>query len=309
MRLFKWLIILLIVTFIGSILHYTLPQRDVVRILDAYEKRMDVAANSFFWAQADAGTVTTDTRDVRFIDTIRPDGSVMVYRNEDTGFGWQLADHAKRSVCERRSQDSPLRPRTGRYHPLRGQLQKRSTRTQRGPVFRAVHNQPWWMISGLHNGVPGRGQKRSQMPVPEEKTNRLLVQREEKGVMQLQMHQTQRRPSRISFFGPYSLILALWHQAMPDQIRLLPITCRNAPSAVPGHGCHSADVGSAISRPVGIMDAAAPDVRPMVHGSNGQDTIGILSKTNVIHRLWDVCFCGGMLPSWPASTHTHPTFR
>lgn len=88
MRLFKWLVILLIVTFVGSTLHYTLPQRDVVRILDAYEKRMDVAANSFFWAQADAGTVTTDTRDVRFIDTIRPDGSVMVYRNEDTGFGW-----------------------------------------------------------------------------------------------------------------------------------------------------------------------------------------------------------------------------
>lgn len=88
MRLIKWLFILLIVVFIGSILHYTLPQRDVVRILDAYEKRMDVASNSFFWAQADAGTLQSDTRDVRFIDTLRPDGSVMVYRNEDTGFGW-----------------------------------------------------------------------------------------------------------------------------------------------------------------------------------------------------------------------------
>jgi hypothetical protein len=88
MRLFKWLVILVIVTFLGSILHYTLPQRDVVRILDAYEKRMDVASNSFFWAQADAGTLATDTRDVRFIDTIRPDGAVMVFRNEDTGFGW-----------------------------------------------------------------------------------------------------------------------------------------------------------------------------------------------------------------------------
>jgi len=88
MRLFKWLIILFVVAFIGSIMHYTLPQRDVVRILDAYEKRMDVAANSFFWAQADAGTANADTRDVRFIDTIRPDGSVMVYRNEDTGFSW-----------------------------------------------------------------------------------------------------------------------------------------------------------------------------------------------------------------------------
>lgn len=81
---------LLIATYILGFLHYTLPQRDIVLIIDAYEKRMDVSNNSLFWGQPDAGTSQVDTRDVRFIDTEMPDGSVMVYRNEDTGFGWPL---------------------------------------------------------------------------------------------------------------------------------------------------------------------------------------------------------------------------
>lgn len=86
--LVKLMAISLIATYILGFLHYTLPQRDIVLIIDAYEKRMDVSNNSLFWGQPDAGTSQVDTRDVRFIDTERPDGSVMVYRNEDTGFGW-----------------------------------------------------------------------------------------------------------------------------------------------------------------------------------------------------------------------------
>jgi hypothetical protein len=61
-----------------------------VRITDTYEKRIDFGENSIFWAQADVGSDgTVANRDVFFIQT-RLAGSdrVMVYRNEDTGWGW-----------------------------------------------------------------------------------------------------------------------------------------------------------------------------------------------------------------------------
>lgn len=76
------------ISYIVGFFHYTLPQRDIVKVIDAYEKRMDVSQNSLFWGQPDSGTNFETTRDVRFIDAELPDGSVMVYRNEDTGLGW-----------------------------------------------------------------------------------------------------------------------------------------------------------------------------------------------------------------------------
>lgn len=88
MRWIKWIITTLLVVLVVAVFHYVLPQRDIVRIIDAYEKRQDFGVNSIFWAQPDSGTSTQPTRDVRFIDTIMPDGSVMVYRNEDTSFSW-----------------------------------------------------------------------------------------------------------------------------------------------------------------------------------------------------------------------------
>ncbi|PCH98840.1 MAG: hypothetical protein COB84_00755 [Rhodobacteraceae bacterium] len=85
---FKLVTGLLIATYVFGFLHYTLPQRDVVLIIDAYEKRMDVSTNSIFWGQPDAGTASQDTRDVRFIDAQYANGDVVVFRNEDTGFSW-----------------------------------------------------------------------------------------------------------------------------------------------------------------------------------------------------------------------------
>ena len=74
---------------LATFLHYTLPQKDIARIIDAYERRVDFGLTSvFFWAQSPAGTANLETRDVFFIDAAMPDGSLMVYRNEDTGFGW-----------------------------------------------------------------------------------------------------------------------------------------------------------------------------------------------------------------------------
>jgi len=74
---------------VGAVFHYTLPQVDIVRITDTYEKRIDFGENSIFWATADVGNDgTTINRDVFFVQARRARGDVMVYRNEDTGWGW-----------------------------------------------------------------------------------------------------------------------------------------------------------------------------------------------------------------------------
>ena len=89
MRYVKWTFRVVVLLLVAAFLHYTLPQHDVVRITDTYEKRIDFGENSWFWAAPDSGNDPTVTnRDVFFIQTIRPDGKPMVYRNEDTGWGW-----------------------------------------------------------------------------------------------------------------------------------------------------------------------------------------------------------------------------
>ncbi|MEY8839425.1 DUF1523 family protein [Cribrihabitans sp. XS_ASV171] len=89
MRYVKWAFIILFWGFIAAVLHYTLPQHDVVRITDTYERRVDPGENSIFWAQQDVGAdATVANRDVFFIQTRKANGKVMVYRNEDTGWSW-----------------------------------------------------------------------------------------------------------------------------------------------------------------------------------------------------------------------------
>ena len=84
----KWTFIILFWAVLLSFLHYTLPQNDIVRITDTYEKREDIGANSLFWTRGDAGASPNDSRDVFFIQTRRAGDDIMVYRNEDTGWGW-----------------------------------------------------------------------------------------------------------------------------------------------------------------------------------------------------------------------------
>lgn len=87
--LLRWTFWITVWVIIASVFHYTLPQTDIVRVTDTYEKRIDPGENSLFWAQADVGTDgTLANRDVFFIQTRRVAGDVMVYRNEDTGWGW-----------------------------------------------------------------------------------------------------------------------------------------------------------------------------------------------------------------------------
>lgn len=85
----KWGFILLFWLLVAGFLHYTLPQTDIVRITDTYEKRVDFGENALFWANQGTGEAEgTPNRDVFFIQTVRASGGVMVYRNEDTGWGW-----------------------------------------------------------------------------------------------------------------------------------------------------------------------------------------------------------------------------
>nr|WP_184562729.1 DUF1523 family protein [Sulfitobacter undariae] len=89
MSLLRWAFWITVWVLVAGFFHYTLPQTDIVRITDTYEKRQDFGENSIFWAQADVGTDgTVLNRDVFFIQTRRVSGGVMVYRNEDTGWGW-----------------------------------------------------------------------------------------------------------------------------------------------------------------------------------------------------------------------------
>lgn len=105
MRYVKWSLITVLVLLVAGFLHYTLPQRDIVRIVGVETRRIDYANNSWFWAQPDAGLQPGDTRDVRFINTVYPDGDTMVYRNEDTGWGWPPYFKFDTSNLQTRAQD------------------------------------------------------------------------------------------------------------------------------------------------------------------------------------------------------------
>lgn len=88
MKVIKWIVGIPLLLIVLAFAHYTLPSRDIVRIVGTDVKRMDIGSSSWFWAAPDAGTNSSWTRDVRFINTVWPDGKPRVYRNEDTDWGW-----------------------------------------------------------------------------------------------------------------------------------------------------------------------------------------------------------------------------
>ena len=89
MRYVFWTLLGVVLLLTASVLHYTLPQYDVVRIVNTEVRRVDFGSNSVFWSHAGAGDASgTVNRDVFFIEGIRPSGRPIVYRNEDTGWIW-----------------------------------------------------------------------------------------------------------------------------------------------------------------------------------------------------------------------------
>ena len=100
MRKVKITFRVLVFLVMGSILHYALPQHDVVRVVNTYQERQDLNDwTRIFWASPDDQSATLINRDVQFIQSVkkrtwlfgfiqRDATEVMVYRNEDTGWGW-----------------------------------------------------------------------------------------------------------------------------------------------------------------------------------------------------------------------------
>ena len=100
MRKVKTTFYVILFVLIGGLLHYVLPQHDIVRITGTEVLRTDISPyNRMFFAQADSGTSAYENRDVRYVYADmkqtwllgffqRESTKVMVYRNEDTGWIW-----------------------------------------------------------------------------------------------------------------------------------------------------------------------------------------------------------------------------
>lgn len=74
---------------VAAFFHYTLPQHDVVRIVNTYEERQELGDwTRIFWSIPDDQSEALVNRDVQFIQAVRPNGDPVVYRNEDTGWNW-----------------------------------------------------------------------------------------------------------------------------------------------------------------------------------------------------------------------------
>jgi Protein of unknown function (DUF1523) len=88
MKKVKWTLITLIALVIIAFFHYSLPSHDIARIVGTEVKRVDLGNNTWFWTGDDPNADNTGSRDVRFIETYRTNNKEMVYRNEDTHWGW-----------------------------------------------------------------------------------------------------------------------------------------------------------------------------------------------------------------------------
>lgn len=88
MKWVKRILVLTLLLITTALVHYYLPQRDIVKVVGTEVKRMDISKGSPFWDSPDVGTNDESTRDVRFISTVRENGKTRVYRNEDTGWSF-----------------------------------------------------------------------------------------------------------------------------------------------------------------------------------------------------------------------------
>jgi len=92
MRYVKWTVLAVLAVLaliVFAFFHYTLPQRDIVRIVNTYEERQDLTDwTRMFWSVPDDQSTGLANRDVQFIQAVKSNGKTMVYRNEDTGWGW-----------------------------------------------------------------------------------------------------------------------------------------------------------------------------------------------------------------------------
>lgn len=110
-RILKWPILIIGAIIVVAFLHYFLPSKDVVRIVGVDVKRMDVTSREMI--KEGDGAAAQRTRDVRFINAIKPSGQPRVYRNEDTdwGFPWYFKFDSGNLQAE--AQDAALSQQAG----------------------------------------------------------------------------------------------------------------------------------------------------------------------------------------------------
>ncbi|NVK15469.1 MAG: DUF1523 family protein, partial [Rhodobacteraceae bacterium] len=75
MRFIKWAFLISFWVLFGAFLHYTLPQYDVVRIVNTYEERQELNDwTRVFWSKPDDQSAQLINRDVQFIQAVRANG-------------------------------------------------------------------------------------------------------------------------------------------------------------------------------------------------------------------------------------------
>ena len=62
MKWVKRIFVLLLILITGVLVHYYLPQRDIVKVVGTDVKRMDIGKGSPFWDRQDAGTENRTSR-------------------------------------------------------------------------------------------------------------------------------------------------------------------------------------------------------------------------------------------------------
>ncbi len=89
MKYAKWTVLTLLALTVIGFFHYTLPQHDIVRVVNTYQERQDLDDwTRIFWSSPDDQSTGLINRDVQFIQTVKANGKPMVYRNEDTSWSW-----------------------------------------------------------------------------------------------------------------------------------------------------------------------------------------------------------------------------
>ena len=82
MKKLKWGLLAVLGLIVAAGLGWSLPSRDIVQIVNTELQSRNVEES------VEDGETVIRSEDVRYIHAVRPDGSPIVYRNEDTGFGW-----------------------------------------------------------------------------------------------------------------------------------------------------------------------------------------------------------------------------
>ena len=86
---------------IAAFFHYTLPQRDIVRIVNTYEERQELGDwTRIFWSVPDDQSAALINRDVQFIQAVTPGGIHLWVFPHDADGGFNAGGRVADSILE-----------------------------------------------------------------------------------------------------------------------------------------------------------------------------------------------------------------